>query len=501
MSNRLTRSCRLLVERCGPAMLVALVLLLTSGAAHAQAPQPLDVAQALEQAYIEAIGRAEASVVAIARVHKDAARTGRLTQSVTPTSPDFVPNDYGTGVIIDRRGLILTSYHVLGKPEENDYYVWINRRPFRAELAAGTPPARVSKVRAADPWMDLAVLQIDADDLTPITFGDAGELKKGQIVIALGNPFAIARDGQVSASRGIIANLQRAAPRIAESAPAQQGKETLHHYGTLIQTDAKLNSGMSGGALINLRGEMIGLITSLAATTGYEPAASYAVPTDQYFRQVVEALKAGREPEFGFLGVQPEHLSEAQRRQGYFGARVETLVPGTPAAQAGLRLDDIITHVDERPVHDANDLIRQLSSRFADETVQLTVVRGARAAGRSFNVPVTLSKKYVGSLRPVIAEIQRPEWRGMHVEYATALPRLFELSHQLDPRGCVGVLDVQPESAAWKLGMRPGDFISHVEGERVFNPEQFHRAVASRSGPVRLTITSGDGTQRVIPPQ
>src|SRR5690606_205790 len=132
-------------------------------------------------------------------------------------------------VIIDAKGLILTNYHVVR--EDSQHYVTTHeRKTYRA------------KIRAADLKSDLAVLELELPlqqplKLKPITFGDASTLRKGQIVIALGNPYGIARDGQVSASWGIVSNLARkAGPDLQETDPNRR-KRTLHHYGTLIQTD------------------------------------------------------------------------------------------------------------------------------------------------------------------------------------------------------------------------------------------------------------------------
>ena len=211
-----------------------------------------------------------------------------------PTDPSFIPSEYGSGVVVDRRGLILTAYHVLG--EDSDYYVTTpDRKVYRAW------------VKGADPRSDLAVLSIDAAGLVPIALGDATTLRKGQFVITLGNPYAIARDGQASAGWGIVANLARKAPPSPEdSEPSAQ--RTLHHFGTLIQTDAKLNIGASGGPLLNLKGEMVGLCVALAALAGYETSAGYAIPVDATFRRVLDTLKQGREVEYGFLGIQPANL-------------------------------------------------------------------------------------------------------------------------------------------------------------------------------------------------
>ena len=104
----------------------------------------------------------------------------------------------------------------MGNPEENDYWVWTQGTPYRV--------LKVQRPKAADPWLDLAVLSVGAEDLRPIAWGDVSALRKGSFVIGLGNPYAIARDGEVSASLGMVANLRRKAPPL----PNQRGRETLH---------------------------------------------------------------------------------------------------------------------------------------------------------------------------------------------------------------------------------------------------------------------------------
>ena len=410
------------------ATFLATSLSLTS--AHAQEPTALQAAAAIEQVLVEAIAKAEKSVVAISRVRKD---DGDGLSETGPTNPDFIPNEFGTGVVIDKRGLILTNYHVLGDIAKNDYYVWTAHKPFKAR----------AKVEAADGWLDLAVLKITADNLEPIVFGDAKSLKKGQIVIALGNPYAIARDGEVSASWGIISNLHRQAPPSPRTGRPTPGKETLHHYGTLIQTDAKLNLGTSGGALMNLKGEMIGLTSSLAAGAQYEKPAGFAIPIDDDVKKAIETLKLGHKAEFGFLGVEPQHLADELRRQGIFGARVNP-VPGTPASRADLHAGDIVTHVGSKPIHNSSELIREVSKMPAESKVVLTVERGgtARQRGKMLKKTVELSKKYLDDSRPSYSSVPDPSWRGMRVDYSTAMPGaiLSERSSEIDKQGCVAVV-------------------------------------------------------------
>ena len=449
-----------------------------------QEAEPVDPALILQKRFVAAIAKAEKSVVAIARVRKRE-NLFETSRAPDPTSPDFIPNEFGSGVIIGKDGLILTCYHVLGNPEKFDYYVWVNHKPFEV-----TRVRKVDQVKAGDPWSDLAVLKIEADDLQPITFGDTKSLKKGMIVIALGNPYAIARDGEVSATWGIISNFKRHAPTVPGFRTAE-GKETIHHFGTLIQTDAKLPLGTSGGALVNLDGEMIGLTTSLAALAGYEKTAGFAVPVDDMFRRVVENLKQGRQPAFGFLGVSPENLSAGERRRGKFGARIREVVGGTPADEGGVEDGDVITHVNDTKVHDRDDLFRELSSQSVDAVAQLTVERGAIGQNRSrvVTLPVTLSKKHVQTRRPAYSSVEEPRWRGMRIEYATAMPpaQFFQRTGLPNFRSrAVGVIDVSTDSPAWKAGVRPGDLISHAGSAAVSTPAEFRAAVEERTDTVPL---------------
>jgi serine protease Do len=460
----------------------------------------LNAALALERVLTRAIEKAEPSVVAIARVRRGP-QVGSATRAndlrvlfpshTDPTDPDFVPNEYATGVVVGANGLILTNYHVLGDPSQCDYFVWVQRRPYQA------------RVKAEDPWMDLAVLEIEAQGLTPITFGDVSSLKKGQLAIVLGNPYAIAKDGEVSAARGIIANLHRPAPPLSEGPEASPAKPTLHHYGTLIQTDVQLLKGTSGGALVNAKGEMIGLTTSLAAPPGYEEAAGYAYPANEAFLRSLDNLKQGRKADYGFLGVAPVHLTAFERRQGRFGARVQAVIHGAPAARADLLEGDVITHVDGAAVQDANDLIRQLSAVPAAAEVTLTIERSSGVGRpRIVTEPVAISKRYMTANRPIISEVEEPTWRGLLVDYATAIPQFDERAAAVDPEGCVAVVAVEPGSPAAKAELAPRLFISHVETDRVSTPQEFHAAVADREGPVQVRLTEklGESFTRTIEP-
>ncbi|MCR9295219.1 MAG: trypsin-like peptidase domain-containing protein [bacterium] len=461
------------------------------------------VIAAMEQATVAAIAKAEQSVVAIARVPRnrtapDRAQSNALSLGLSLglddplTNPDFVPTFFGSGVVISEDGYIVTCSHVLDDPKQNDYYVWLDRRAY---------PARVTgvaaKVSASDPFSDLAVIKIDDQRLQPIEFGDTSNLRKGQFVLALGNPDAIARDGQASASWGMISNLNRMAP--SQQADSSAIKESIHEYGTLIQTDARLGLGTSGGALIDLDGKMIGLTTSLSARLGVESSAGFAIAVDKLFLRVVSQLKLGKLPEFGFLGIQPEELRITEKRRGMRGARVSVVLPGLPGDEAGLRPQDVIIQVDDEPIHDRNDLFRELSSAAAGQSVDLLVHRRQFEAARPNLLKLTarVSKKLVSTSRPGYARNAFTAWRGMLVEYATAIPS--ELTQagiwrtaRSQPQ--IVVSEVEPDSPAWQAGLRPGNGIFRVNGKTPESPEDFYSMVEASSGTVKMEIVEPNGT-------
>jgi len=454
----------------------------------------LGAAAVMEEAMVKAIARAEKSVVSIARVRRHESQPldlsvnqfGRLhlAEQASPGTPEFIPSEYATGVVVGADGLILTANHVL--KGDSDYWVTTpDRRIYK-----------VTRVKGADPRSDLAILEVEATGLTPIPFGDGSKLRKGQIVIALGNPYAIARDGQASASWGIVANITRKdGPALDPTNP----KPALHHYGTLIQTDAKLNLGTSGGALVNLQGEMVGLTLSLAAASGYEQSAGFAIPVDETFLRAVEALKQGNEVEYGFLGVAVNALQLEDRQRGRHGVYVTTVVPGTPAARIGLVDQDLITHVAGEPIYDQDQFMLAIGKLPVDGSVHLRIER----KGRPQVLAVDELAKYFVPAGKVVTN-PRPAWRGLHVDYVTASRNFstWALQGMIDPQGAVLITAVDEDSPAWNEGLRPDMMISHVAGNRVSSPKQFQDQVAGKDGPVKIRLADrgGNRPERVIQP-
>ncbi|MEE2640285.1 MAG: trypsin-like peptidase domain-containing protein [Planctomycetota bacterium] len=449
-----------------------------------------DLLGELEENVSRRIEEAEASVVAIVRVSKNTLED--------PTSPDFVPRNFGTGVAISTDGLILTCYHLLGNPAENDYYVWKNGVSFRVRKAE-----KVEAVIGADPWTDLAVLKIDSSsELRPIPMADPVIPRRGQFVISLGNPYGIAKDGQSSASFGIISNLLRQRSLQTASELGGGKSDTFSQYGTLLQTDARMHRGTSGGPLLNLQGKMIGLTTSLAAANHFDGAAGYAIPVDSTFLRTVQRLQQGKSAEFGFLGIATRELTASQRQQFGKGVVVTQVVDNTPADLCGLRFGDIITQVNQNPVQSSNALLRELSGRFAGDRIDLTIQRQAfpKSPYRKQTIKVELGKKKINSRQPTIGINDFSFWRGIKVDYATAIDNLSLHFSKIDPQGCVAIVDVRKNSPAAAAGLKKMDFISHVGGKRVKTPEQFYQAVRTLSGQVELTrvVNSGGTGEKVL---
>ena len=328
--------------------------------------------------------------------------------------------------------MILTNYHVV-KGGRVD-----NQPPDgKTRLYARFPGQRGCDLTivAADPRSDLAVLKIDfeklgvtAADLKPIPMNFTTNFRKGQIVLTLGNPYAIARDGSASASWGMISNIdRRPAPVGPPHIEEIFRKPTLHHFGTLLQIDNRLDLGSSGGAVVNLQGELIGIATSLAALEGYEKSVGYAVPLDAATMRIIDSLTRGHEVEYGFLGVQLEDIDrEALRRQGLdatfeqlTAAQIDSVYEQSPAQRGGLLLRDVVLKVNGHPIFSSDDLVREIGQLGPGATAQLHFWRPNKR--QELNLPVELGKWPVFDDEDIIATVPRfGKWRGLSVDYSTA---------------------------------------------------------------------------------
>jgi serine protease Do len=488
--------------RCVAAILVTAVF--SPMVSLAQQPRtsavnaPPAVAQ-IEQSLVDVIVRAEPSVVAISR---QSAKSEVVERSGGNTFGEYrraaSEEDDGTtvaaGVIIDRSGLVLTQYLAVREGDQHSVTT-IDRKTYPAT------------VRGADPKSGLAVLAIDTKarasnrkdgggggapgSFPAIAFGDAAALRKGQFVIAIGNPFAIRSDGQPTASWGTVTNFARKAPLRTNlndaPGPAGDFRTTLHHLGTLIQTDAKLGFSTGGGALVNLRGELVGVTTTAATIAGHEQPAGYAIPINTAFRRIIDTLKQGREVEYGMLGVGFGQTPFDATGGNSSRLTVLQVYPGSPATRAGLAAGDVVTRVGDQQVNDVDGVQLAISLLPPSTTTTIDYVR----SGRPASARVTLAKLAVSG-KKIVTE-QQEAWKGIRVDYPTAL-EATELETQiasgaLDQEGCVLVTDVREGSDAWKAGVRKGTFISHVGGKRITTPAEFHAAARELGDKFDIRLT------------
>jgi S1-C subfamily serine protease len=450
------------------AISMAVLLAWSAGPALGQEPRVADLF-ALQDTTTAAIKKAEPSIACILVSRSDDARNQRLDD------PTRVPESYGSGVVIDERGLVLTDLHVVR--DATAIYV---RLPGDKGCYA--------TIRAGDPRSDLAVLQLDATVLPvkALKFGDGGAVRKGDFALTLAHPFAAGfRDGSPSASWGLISNIRRRAPgKVTEEANAK----TLHQFGTLLQTDARLNLGCSGGALLDLKGNLIGLTTALAAISGGETPGGFAVPIDAGMRRIIDVLARGEEVEYGFLGV--SFPTDRDRRPAPVGegVMIEQVIPGSPAGLAGLHPRDYIRSVNGLPVREPDDLFVALGTLLAGSEARLEVAHSPRGPGEA--VSVKLSKFYVPG--KIIATRRPDAVGGLRVDYTSILYlRGGQQIYRGIPEG-VMIREVQSGSAADTARLQESKVIQRVNGRKVTTPDEFYREMQNARGPVELTLVSAD---------
>ena len=456
--------------------------------------------EAFERKVQALLEQSKGSVVAIARVRRQKdtrqqvfqfqlGRNNPVAFERSPDSNDFVPEHFGAGIVWDEEGTIVTAYHVLDDPREHDYWVWADGRPLQATVANVQ-----AKVMAGDPYTDLAVLKVEPKDLRPIRRANPNSVEQGQFVVHLGNPQAIARDGRMSAGWGIVANIQRSIPKPHDDPSGH--RETLAHYGNLLEIDSRLPVGTSGGALLDLEGNCIGLTIAPEAVDGLTRSSGFAIPVDASMERAVSGLKEGRLPSFGFLGIQPDDRPVEDRSQGKLGALVSAVVRGMPGDLAGIREGDIVVAVDEQRIDGRDALFRELSRKGPESTVSVKLIRRnpANQQENELIVHPKLSKKYVSTRRPSYSIHPEPQWRGIRIEYATALPpemMRFPVRVRGVNQPALAVLEVEPNSPAWKAGIRPGYALLSVDGELVVTPDQFdERTRAANERSVRLRVVN-----------
>jgi len=357
----------------------------------------------------------------------------------------------GSGVLVDAdKGYILTNNHVVDRADE-----------IRVTLRNGE--THVARLIGTDPESDIAVIQIEARDLHAVPLADSAKVRVGDFVVAIGNPFGL---GQTVTS-GIV------------SATGRSGLG-IHGFEDFIQTDASINPGNSGGALVNLRGELVGINTAILSRSGGNIGIGFAIPINMA-SDIMQQLVAHGKVERGRLGAQAQDLtSELAQAFGIKyrrGAVVSQIETDSPADRAGLRVGDIVTEVNGKPVRDAATLRNSIGLLRVGQEVKLVVLRE-------------------GKTRTLVAKVQEPTWteqggERMHAQLTGAVLADLDNASRGRAKGVL-IAEVETGSPAWRNGLRKGDIIVSANRKSVESVEQLQQAV-NGSQTLLLNIRRGNG--------
>jgi len=347
-------------------------------------------------------------------------------------------NSLGSGVIIDsHQGLVLTNNHVIDKADKIKVTLQDGR-----QLSA--------QLIGKDPEADVAIIQIPADHLTELPIANSSQLRVGDFVVAIGNPFGL---GQTVTS-GIISALGRSGLGI-------------EGYEDFIQTDASINPGNSGGALVNLRGEFVGMNTAILAPSGGNVGIGFAIPANMIMTIKDSLVKHG-EVRRGLLGVTTQDLTpelvSAFNLKNKFGAAISRIESNSPAAKAGLEPGDIIVAANGRPIKNSHDIRNMIGLMQIGDKVTIEFYRGNE-------------KKEVSA---IIGKPEKPHLAGNKLHHTLKGTILSStLKDQIE-----GVLieKIDTSSSAWRAGLRSGDIIISANRYRVRNLDELKQVIDPDNG-------------------
>lgn len=365
----------------------------------------------------------------------------------------------GSGFVIRADGYIATNNHLVQSASD-----------IQVKLSDGREfPA---KVVGRDEKTDLALLNINATGLPVLAFGDSDQLEIGEPIMAIGNPFGL--EGTVTT--GIVS----AKGRVIDEGP----------YDDFIQTDASINPGNSGGPLVNAAGQVVGINTAIASQSGGSVGIGFAIPINAA-KAILPQLEAKGHVTRGWLGVGvqvvTDALAKALRLSEAKGALVAQVVEGSPAAQAGLKVGDVIVEVDGRPVVKGNDLSQRVAATSIGRGVTVKVIRD--------NHPMTLTAKIAELPRPQQVPPANPDRGRLGLTVQPLTPKLARELGLKDQSGVV-VAKVQGGSRAAQAGIQPGDVIVQVNREPVRSVEDFRQTIQNQKAgePALLLIHREDAS-------
>jgi len=375
-------------------------------------------------------------------------------------------NGLGSGVITTSDGYILTNNHVVDGAD-------------RVRVELSDQRTFDAKVIGADQASDLAVLKVEADNLPTMSIGDSSAVRVGDVVLAVGNPLGV---GQ-TVTMGIISAKGRATG-VGDGS-----------YEDFLQTDAPINQGNSGGALVNLRGQLIGINSQILTPSGGNIGLGFAIPSNMA-REVMDQLKTTGTVRRGRLGVGIQgvtaDMAESLGLPNASGAIVSSVEPGSAAALAGLKQGDVITAVDGESVANSNALRNRIAGTLPGTSVTLDVMRDGRSRTMTAKLD-SLEPAQERADRGNAGSSERHEGAaGMRVE-----PLTPDLARNLGVEATHGLVvrEVEPDGPAALAGLQPGDVITQANGKAIEAPGELRSALESAGQrPVLLLVTRDQST-------
>lgn len=360
-----------------------------------------------------------------------------------------IQRSLGSGVIISEDGYIVTNNHVINDADEVTVTLPGSDKEYKA------------KVIGKDPLTDLAVIKIDAKNLKPIKLGDSSKLKTGDIVFAIGNPFAIGE----TVTQGIVSGLNRS-------------NVGINTYENFIQTDAAINPGNSGGALVDSRGALVGINSAIITRSGGNNGIGFAIPVNM-MKDVVKKLVEKGKIERGYLGVIIEDL-RGDLKEVYehkYGAVIVDVAKDSAAQKAGLKRGDLIIEVDGEKIEDANELKTIIGSHAPGEKVKIKYERNKKV----YTTVVKLKKRPESEKESVESELLGLNLKNLDDKTR----RMYNIPKDIEG---VIVTEVAPESKAEKAGFKRGDIIEAIEDIDIKDVEDFKKALKKYKGPKRVYV-------------
>ena len=395
----------------------------------------------------------------------------------------------GSGFIVSSDGYILTNDHVVADATEVRVY-FPDRRYFDARVIGN------------DPFTDVAVIKIDADEAFPtMSFGDSEGVSVGEWVLAIGNPgFGAGNQLDYTVTAGIVSARGRGLGLIQQELNQNLADPSLSGYAIedFIQTDAVINPGNSGGPLVDIQGRVVGINSAIASATGFYQGYGFAIPIN-LARRIMEDLIEFGHVKRARLGVRIEDVvpedAQAYGLPTVAGVLIQGVDAGTPGAEAGLEMGDVIVALDDEPVAYVAQLQGKVAMRRPGDRVELTIYRDGAprdVAMRLTEAPINAVSTPVAAAEPVAEERL-----GILVEELT--PELAD-QYRYPEAGGVVISEVQRASAAARRGLGRGQKVLEINGEPVTNTDDV-RALLAGAQPgaiVQFIMSDPSGSTRVV---